>query len=132
MTTLGDEKYVSLTTFKKDGTPVPLPVWVGGAENGDLHVITEEGAWKVKRIRNNPSVRVQPCDMRGNLTDGTEECTGTARLITHDEPAFLSLTDGLRRKYGLSYSFFSILAKIRGRHQVGIAITLDEAPSQAE
>ena len=132
MTNLGEQKYISLTTFKKDGTPVPLPVWAGGAENGDLHIITEEGTWKVKRIRNNPSVRVQPCDMRGNLTEGSKEYAGTARLILNDDPAFLSLTDGLRRKYGLSYSFFSMMAKIRGRHQVGIAITLDEVPTQAE
>ena len=25
---LADERYVSLTTFKKDGTPVATPVWV--------------------------------------------------------------------------------------------------------
>ena len=25
---LADEKYISLTTFKQDGTPVATPVWV--------------------------------------------------------------------------------------------------------
>ena len=35
-------------------------------------VITEKNSWKVKRIRNNPEVTLQPCDMRGNVKAGTD------------------------------------------------------------
>ncbi len=57
-------KYVLLTTFTKDGRPKPTAIWA--APDGDrLLVITEEDAWKVKRIRNTPRVTLAMCDMRG-------------------------------------------------------------------
>jgi hypothetical protein len=40
---LADERFVSITTFKRDGTPVSTPVWVAG-ENGNLLVIGETDA----------------------------------------------------------------------------------------
>jgi general stress protein 26 len=50
------KKYISLTTFRKNGVGVPTPVWFG--ENGDkLYVMTRSDMGKVKRIRNNPAVR---------------------------------------------------------------------------
>jgi PPOX class probable F420-dependent enzyme len=46
-----DAKYLLLTTFTKDGTPKPTAIW--GAPDGErLLVITGDGSWKVKRIRN--------------------------------------------------------------------------------
>jgi len=41
---IADGKYVSLTTFKKDGTPVATPLW--GARDGDrLLVWTTADSW---------------------------------------------------------------------------------------
>ena len=58
------QKYISLTTFRKDGTPVATPVWFG--EEGDrLYIMTRSNSGKYKRIRNNPKVRVAPCTIRG-------------------------------------------------------------------
>jgi len=49
------QKYISLTTFRKNGTPVATPVWFG--EDGDkLYVMTRSDLGKAKRIRNNPQV----------------------------------------------------------------------------
>ncbi|MGV8871874.1 MAG: PPOX class F420-dependent oxidoreductase [Rhodococcus sp. (in: high G+C Gram-positive bacteria)] len=58
-------KYVLLTTFKKDGTAVPTPLW-GALEGEQLLMWTVADSWKVKRIRRNSKVTVAPCDMRGN------------------------------------------------------------------
>ena len=62
-----------LITFKRSGEPVPTPVLFGLAD-GRLYFRTESNVGKVKRIRNDPHVRVGPCDPRakplGPLTEG--------------------------------------------------------------
>lgn len=64
---LAGQKYLSLVTFRKDGTPVPTPVWF--AENaGKLYVMTRGDSFKTRRARNNPSVQVAACTMRGRVT----------------------------------------------------------------
>ena len=64
---LGAEKYVLLTTFRKDGRAVPTPLWAVPDGTG-LAVWTPTGSGKVKRIRNSGLVTVAPCDLRGNPT----------------------------------------------------------------
>ena len=57
-------KYLSLTTFRKDGSAVSTPVWV--ARDGDhLYVMTDPSSGKATRLRNSGRVRLAPCDMRG-------------------------------------------------------------------
>ena len=59
-------RYLSLTTFRRDGTPVATPVWV--ARQGDeLVVYTARSSGKVKRLRNNNRVLLAPCNMRGRV-----------------------------------------------------------------
>jgi PPOX class probable F420-dependent enzyme len=60
---LGSAKYISVTTFRKDGTPVATPVWLV-RDGASLMVITDPTSGKAKRLRNNPAVLVSPCDMR--------------------------------------------------------------------
>jgi len=55
-------KYVVLVTYKRDGTAVPSPLWFA-VHDGKLY--THTAGWKVKRIRNNPKVRVAPSSFRG-------------------------------------------------------------------
>ena len=61
------QKYISLTTFRKNGQGVPTPVWFG-EENDKLYVMTRGTMVKTKRIRNNPKVTVAPCTIRGKVT----------------------------------------------------------------
>lgn len=94
---LATSKYALLTTYKKDGTPVGTPVWV--APDGDrILVWTNRKSWKVKRLRRNPQVTVQPCDNRGR-TDGSEVHAATAALLDADSTEHVR--DVLARKYGL-------------------------------
>ena len=64
-------KYLSLESFRKSGQGVPTPVWFAGDPSGGepqtLFVYSSVDSGKAKRIRNNPRVRVAPCDMRGKL-----------------------------------------------------------------
>jgi uncharacterized protein len=61
---LQEHKYINLETYKRNGTPVQTPVWFV-IDNEQVFVMTTESTGKVKRIRNNPNVRIMPCGMRG-------------------------------------------------------------------
>ena len=57
-------KYVSLTTYRRDGSPVATPLWFV-EEDGRLYVLTAADSYKAKRLRRNPACRVAPCNARG-------------------------------------------------------------------
>src|SRR5207302_7089195 len=57
---LKGKKYCVLITYMRDGTPMPSPLWFG-VGNGKVYAETGANDWKVKRIRNDPNVRVAPC-----------------------------------------------------------------------
>ncbi|GAA1295536.1 PPOX class F420-dependent oxidoreductase [Planotetraspora silvatica] len=93
---LGAEKYVSVVTFRRNGTPVATPIWV--VPDGDaLAIWTGAGTGKVKRVRNNPEVTVTPCDVRGNVRG--ESAGGRAEVMSAED------TERVRgliiKKYGL-------------------------------
>lgn len=88
------QKYISLTTFRKDGTTVRTPVWFAESE-GKLVFMTRNDMWKYKRIRNNPRVTVAPCTVRGKITG--PEFAGTARVLPQNE--WDRARRAIRRKY---------------------------------
>jgi PPOX class probable F420-dependent enzyme len=59
-------KYLSLTSYRRDGSPVATPVWFV-ADEERLYAITSADSYKAKRIRRNPSVAVAECTARGEL-----------------------------------------------------------------
>jgi hypothetical protein len=94
-------RYISLTTFKRDGTPVATPVWVTGAR-GRYVLTTGEGAWKAKRMRRNPAVEVRVCDARGRVKLDAAVHRGTAEISTSS--ADLAAADrALAAKYGWQF-----------------------------
>ena len=62
-----DQKYISLTTFRRNGSGVATPVWFG-EDSDKLYVMTRSDMGKTKRVRNNAQVRVAPCTIRGKAT----------------------------------------------------------------
>jgi uncharacterized protein len=64
---LGSSRYISITTFRRDGSPVATPVWVV-ADAGRLYVWTGSQTGKVKRVRRNPDASLAPCTARGSVT----------------------------------------------------------------
>jgi PPOX class probable F420-dependent enzyme len=93
---LGSEKYVLLTTFRRDGRAVPTPLWVV-PDGAGLAFWTVAGSGKLKRIRNSGRVTVAPCDMRGNPTG--EAVEAVARIGDHADR--LRVGEGIKKKYGL-------------------------------
>jgi hypothetical protein len=93
---LAQEKYISLTTFKRDGTPVSTPVWVAG-DDGRLLVWTAADSWKVKRLRRDGHVRVAPCSASGKVRG---EAIDAHAAILEDVSRVRELE---KRKYWLMY-----------------------------
>ncbi|MFK0216171.1 PPOX class F420-dependent oxidoreductase [Streptomyces sp. NPDC090298] len=117
-------RYISLTTFRKNGTGVPTPVW-HAVEGDQLFVLSRDDAWKIKRLRNDPRVEVAVCDLRGNVAEGAERYAGTGRLVEGEELARIRRM--LYRKYTWQYWLTDVPAMIfrRGkRPHTGIVVTL--------
>jgi PPOX class probable F420-dependent enzyme len=91
---LADERYVSITTFRRDGTPASTPVWVVSDDPHRLLVATGAGTWKVKRIKQDPHVRVAACSARGKVHG--EAVDAVAHLVD-EEPLVRRLQ---HEKYG--------------------------------
>jgi uncharacterized protein len=72
-------KYISVTTYKRDGTGVATPVWFV-QEGGRLLFRTGVASGKAKRIRRNPAVLVAACTMRGELLG--QQVGGVARVLS--------------------------------------------------
>ena len=116
---LGKAKYISVTTFRRDGSAVATPVWL--VRDGDgLMVTTQGSSGKVKRIRNNGKVLVAPCDARGRLKG--DQVSGTARLQDPQETE--RTTELIAKRYGVLGWLFTRRGK---EDRQGITITL--APS---
>jgi PPOX class probable F420-dependent enzyme len=117
---VAESRYILLTTFTKDGEPKPTPIWA--ARDGDrLLVITEEDAWKVKRIRNTPRVTVAACDVRGNPSSDPVEATATIL----DKSQTGVVYDAIGKRYGIIGKVFNLFSKYlrRGmRKNVGLAL----------
>jgi uncharacterized protein len=93
---LAHEKYVSLTTFKRDGTPVATPVWVVG-DDGRLLVHSAARSWKVKRIRRDDHVLMAGCSFNGKVHG--ERVEGKATILV--DTARVEALEA--RKYGFVY-----------------------------
>jgi PPOX class probable F420-dependent enzyme len=91
---ISGQKYISLTTFRKNGAKVATPVWFG-EDGGKLYVMTRSQMGKTKRIRNNPQVTVAPCTIRGKVTGS--EVAAQARILPPEEHARARQT--INRKY---------------------------------
>jgi hypothetical protein len=109
---LGQQKYVRLTTFRRDGTPVPTPVWQ--VRDGDhLLVITNGMTGKVKRLRHTPRVLIAACDQRGRVKPGAQDVEGTVEMIT-DDPELDRLVALFKGKYGLMFTVAGWVNRLRG------------------
>lgn len=122
---LAGEPFVSLTTYRRNGEGVATPVWVA-ADNDALTVTTVDGSGKVKRLRNDPHVTLRPCNRSGAVADGAPSVEGSAEVIT-ESSRIATLTDPIRRKYGLQFKVAMGIEKIVGRGRVRVALRITDA-----
>ncbi len=120
---LADEKYVALTTFRKNGERRSTAVWIADVGDGKLGFTTSESSWKAKRLRNDPRVELQPSDSRGNPREGSDVVTGTGELV-HGEQ-FEAVRRSIKDKYGFQMTMVEALATVR--KLIGRSSTTDSA-----
>ena len=75
-------RYLSITSYKRDGRGVATPVWFV-QRDGRLLVETDAASGKVKRIRRNPQVRVAICTASGRLRG--EQVPAVAEILPGSE-----------------------------------------------
>ena len=117
---LGAEKYVLLTTFRKDGRAVPTPLWVV-PDGAGIALWTPTDTGKVKRIRNSGRVTVAPCDMRGKPLG--EAIEAQARI--GDAADADRVRAALNKKYGVLGRLTVWGSKIRRGREGTVAVLVD-------
>ena len=122
---LDKRDFLNLETFRKNGAGVQTPVWFAADPATDIHsggaklyVYTVENTGKVKRVRNNPHVRIAPCNRTGRLRGGWIDAN--ARVAQGAEAALgLKL---LTQKYFLK-RIFDLFAVFRRAKRDVLVIT---------
>jgi PPOX class probable F420-dependent enzyme len=119
LATFSPHRYLSLETYRRTGQAVATPVWFV-VDRDVIYVYSLATAGKVKRIRNNPRVRIAPCDARGRLTGAWVEAT--ARIV--DERHAAQAHGLLRAKYGWMKRLADLFRKMRPKPRAVLAIVV--------
>jgi len=113
-----NQNYLNLETFRKNGEAVRTPVWF--VQDGDtLYVRTVNASGKVKRIRNNGSVKIMPCGRSGEplgewVTAQGSEMTDTAtaglvqKLLVEKYAEQVAMFEARTKAGGLEYTVLHI------------------------
>jgi uncharacterized protein len=126
-----DGKYLSLTSYRRDGTSVATPVWFV-TDNGHLLVETDADSYKVKRIRRDPHVRIALCDARGRPRG--EPVEAEAKILPDNERERVERL--LAQKYRIDrftvYPLYRLVMRLRGRgsHSHKPPVALEITPKQ--
>lgn len=110
---LKDQKFVSLTTFKRNGDAVASPMWIVG-EGEQLWAWTPADAWKVRRIRRDPRVTLTGCGRTGKVPPGQAAIEATAEVIS-DPQDVARIESLIKRKYGLEFRLVTLIETIAAR-----------------
>ena len=121
-------RYLSVTSFKRDGTGVATPVWFV-SDGRRLLALTDLHSAKVRRIRRDPRVLVASCRANGKLRHEPVPARAEVLTATADLERVRKL---LIERYQLSYRsvmlVYRIARRLRGRRSVSdgaaLAITV--------
>jgi len=119
---LDEATYVSLRSYKRDGSAVDTPVWAAPLD-GTLVVFTLRDSFKVKRIRRDPRVMVAPCGVFGAVSGDWVD--GTCRLV-EDRDREARAYGALDAKYGWQMRLGTFFRRVFGglEKRLILAITL--------
>jgi PPOX class probable F420-dependent enzyme len=122
-------RFLSVTSFKRDGTGVATPVWFV-SDGRRLFALTDLHSPKVWRMRRNPRVLIAPCRADGKLR--AEPVPARVEVLTAiaDLERVQTL---LRERYRISYRLvmlaYRLGRRLRGQRSVAdgaaLAITVE-------
>ena len=107
-------RYLSITSYKRDGQGVVTPVWFV-QRDGMLLVETDAASGKVKRIRRNPQVRVAACTASGRLRG--EQVPAVAEILPGSEIG--AVEQLIADKYRFDMIIFRPLRFVQARLHLG-------------
>ncbi|WP_130176808.1 PPOX class F420-dependent oxidoreductase [Cryobacterium sp. SO1] len=126
---LADERFVSLTTYRRSGDAVSTPVWIA-RDGDDLIVTTPKQSGKVKRLRNDSRVQLRACSRTGAVKDGSVAVDARA-VIDDDDRSRALLTRVFSGKYRTQYRVFMFierLGKTGAKQHVLLRINAGDTP----
>ncbi len=119
------QKYLNLETFKKNGDGVKTPVWFAADPSASLdssgakiYAYTIGVSGKVKRVRNNPRVKIAPCNMSGKVLG--EWVEARAEIISGEEA--VRGMQLLNKKYFPWKQLLAVFAFFSSRERIVFAI----------
>lgn len=118
--------YCLLTTFRKNGTGVPTPMWFA-LEEESIYMTTRGNSWKVKRIRANEEVTIGSSDSSGKRHGKLYPAIAT--LIPNGEE-FEKAVALLSKKYGMKkklIDFFLRFSKDKTEAIIKVELKASEA-----
>ena len=123
-------RYLSVTSFKRDGTGVATPLWFV-SDGRRLFALTDLHSGKVRRIRRNPRVLVASCRADGKLRGEPVPARAEVLTATAELDRVQKL---LMERYKISYRLVMLLyrlgRRLRGQRSVAdgaaLAITVGE------
>ena len=110
LSALADERFVSLTTYRRSGDAVSTPVWIA-RDGDDLIVTTPKESGKVKRLRNDSRVQLRPCSRTGSVKEGSVAVDAHA-VIDDDDRSRALLTRVFGGKYRTEYRVFMFIERL--------------------
>lgn len=124
--TVAEHRYISLTTHRRDGTPVATAVWVADLGDGTVGFTTGAQSGKVKRLAHTAEVRVSPCNARGVVAAGSPSWAGRARVARGADHA--RVRAAIARRYGWQVRLIDLAGRLRRRapDEVGIVVSFDD------
>lgn len=119
---LKGQQFCLLTTFRKDGTPVPTPMWFA-FDGVDVVMMTKGQTGKIKRIRGQGKVLLRACNGNGRPLGPQRE----ARATVLTEPDDLARMDKiLNERYGLKRKFLRWALKFaKDKTDAAILVSID-------
>ena len=98
--TLSDEKYVSSTTYRRNGNGVATATWIVPLDDCKIGFWTSSKSGKYKRLRHDARITLQASDARGKVKAGSSPVDGTVELLTTG-PVFDTVQNKVKAKYGI-------------------------------
>jgi len=114
-----NQKYINLETYRRNGQAVLTTVWFV-MDAGTIYIRTDMNSGKVKRIKNNPNIRITPSGARGQLKgkwiEGKIKMAGSLELEHANQL--------LEQKYGIQGKIIRVFNKIRNTRPTVLSIQI--------
>jgi PPOX class probable F420-dependent enzyme len=114
-----NQKYINLETYRRNGQAVRTTVWFV-MDAGTIYIRTDMNSGKVKRIKNNPNIRITPSGARGQLKgkwiEGKIKMAGSLELEHANQL--------LEQKYGIQGKIIRVFNKIRNTRPTVFSIQI--------